>query len=420
MLKAIKLRLYPTMKQKVVLNKHFGSCRFVYNQALNHKIKLYQDSKTSVSKFDMIKWVTEFRKLQEFSWLQEIKCEVLQNVIDPLDRAFQGFFRGGGFPKFRKKSYSESFLSKQGFKVLENKRLIFFGNKINFKCSSRDSKVLLENKIKQITYSRDNLFQYWASCLIETQEDLTLPKLDKEIGIDLGLKTFLVTSENEVVENPKFYRNTEKKIKKLQRVYSRRIKGSNNKEKARIALAKVHKKVSNRRNNFLHEVSRKLVNENQVIAAETLIVENMIKNHCLAKSIQDVSWSRFMGILEYKSLWYGRELRRIGQWEPSSKTCSCCGWKNKNLELKDRTFICQECGSVKDRDLNAAINILEFSRLNLAKNNSVTSLLHKDIKAIAFNSNREELARINASGQQPKGTGRRKKELIESQEIHFL
>ncbi len=389
MLKTIKLRLYPTVKQKVVLDKHFGSCRFVYNQALNYKNKLYQDSSISVSKFDMIKWVTEFRKSSEFEWLQEIKCEVIQNVIDPLDRAFDGFFSGGGYPKFKKKSYSTSFLSKQGFKVLPDNRLVFFGNKINFKCSSRDSKVLLDNKIKQITYSRDNLFQYWASCLIETQEDLTLSKLDKEIGIDLGLKSFLVTSENEVIKNPKFYRNTELKIKKLQRVYSRREKGSNNKEKARLQLAKVHKKVANRRNNFLHEVSRKLVNENQVIAAETLVVKNMIKNHKLAKSIQDVSWSRFMGILEYKVLWYNRELRRIGTWEPSSKTCSCCGWKNKDLTLKDRIFECQECGSIKDRDLNAAINILEFSR--------------KD-------KNRDELARINASGQQPKGTGREKKE----------
>lgn len=382
MLKAIKIRLYPTFQQKEMLNRHFNGVRYLYNLGLEYKQTIYKSYGIKTSKFDLINQLPDVKEAAP--WLNLCKAECLQTTFDNLDSAFKGFYQGAGFPKFKSKRGKQSFVQKQNFKILENiNHLVFYKQKIKFKCSIRDTQDLRTGKIKRIIYSKDNLGHYYASVLIEYDQDLTLPKLDSKVGIDLGIKHFLVTSKGEYIKNPKFLKSSEKKLAKEQRKLSRKKKGSKNRDKQRIKVVKIHQKITNQRNHFFHQVTNKLINENQVIKVETLNVKGMIQNRRLSKSIQDASWSKFISILDYKSSWCGRSLDRIDRFYPSSKTCSNCGWIDENLTLSDRTFKCQSCRHTQDRDLNAAINIENF--------------------------NRDELARINASGQQVLTTGRRKK-----------
>jgi len=361
-MKSIKTRLYPNKEQRSLLDRHFGSCRFVFNATLNFKIIMYKDYGLSKSKFDIINELPELKK--EFEWLSECKAECLQNVIGNVDAAYQGFFRGGGFPKFKKKSSKQSFLQKQNFKVLENtNRLVFYKQKIKFRCSERDAIDLRTNKIKRITYSKDSCGHYYASILIDFNHELLEPN-EFEIGIDLGLKEFAITSDAEVIANPRFLRKSSEKLALLQRRHSRKKKGSRNREKARIAIAKQYKKVTNQRRDFQHKLSSQLIHKNQVIYIESLKDKNMVKNRKLAKSISDASWSSFTGMLEYKAKWYGRQVIKIGTFEPSSKLCSRCGWKKEDLTLSDRVFNCRECGLEIDRDYNAALNILKIGMSN--------------------------------------------------------
>ena len=361
MIKAVKIRLYPTFKQKELLNSHFNGCRFIYNNALNYKMMLYKEYGVKKSKVDIINELPEVK--EEFSWLKNVKAEVLQNVIDVLDKAFQNFFRGNGYPKFKNKRAKQSFTSNQNFKVLDNtNKLVFLKNKIKFKCSEKDSLLLRTSKIKKITYSKDKIGAYFASLLIETDIENPYIQSANEVGIDLGIKSFLTTSEGEKIENPKFLKLTESKLKRSQRSLSRKVKGSKNYHENRIRLAKLHNKIQNQREHFLHNVSNKIISENQTIFVETLKVKNMLKNYKLAKSISDVSWGRFIEILEYKSKWYGRNLIKIGTFEPSSKTCNNCGHKKEELSLSERIFKCILCGHNEDRDINAAKNIKKIGR----------------------------------------------------------
>jgi putative transposase len=231
--------------------------------------------------------VTSFRK--SIDWMSEIKCEVIQNQMDNLDKAYKSFFRGSGYPKFKKKSNNQSFLSKQNFKILENSnKIVFYGNKIKFKCSEENSNEIRISKIKTVTYSKDCCGMYYASILIEFNP-VVLEKTTKSIGVDLGLKSFLVSSDNLIIENPKFLKRSQIKLIREQKRLSRKTKGSNNRNKQRIKLAKVHNKISNQRNHFLHQISNKLINENQVIYMENLNVKGMLSNHNLSKSISDSS-----------------------------------------------------------------------------------------------------------------------------------
>jgi len=359
MLKTIKIRLYPTKEQANMLNQHFGSCRFVYNQGLNTKLTAYQTNKTKLSKFDLVNQLPTLKS--QYQWLNDIKAECLQSTFDDLDSAFKGFFKGKGFPKYKKKSSKNSFKQKQNFKVLPNtNRIVFLKKKIKFKCSVRDQQILRASKIKLITYSKDIIGHFYASVLIDSPETLAINETDNSIGIDLGLKHFAITSDGEFIENPSFYKKSQKKLAAAQRAHSKKQKGSANREKSRLRIAKLHNKIKNKRNHFLHCLSKKLVNENQVICLETLNVKGMMANRKLSKAIADVGWSSFVSKLEYKAKWYGREIKKVSRWYPTSKTCSCCGWKDSNQHLSDRTFICGnvECGYVGDRDLNAATNIL--------------------------------------------------------------
>lgn len=357
MLKAFKYRLIPTKEQSTLLNKHIGASRFVYNLALETKQTAYAGYKVNLNCFDLIKQLPELKK--ECEWLKEINSQSLQQPIRNLDNAFTRFFKGqGNFPKFKKKSNRGSFNIPQNVS-LENSKLIIpkFRGGIDI-VLHRPTK----GTIRQATISITPTGKYFVSILCETGEkNKSKAKIEENttVGIDLGIKSFLVTSDGEEIENPKYLRKAQSKLKYVQRKYSK-YKGKRTKKK----LAKLHEKVANRRKDFLHKVSTKLIRENQTIALETLSVSNMVKNHKLAQSISDCGWSMFVDMLEYKAEWYGKNILRIGRFEPSSKLCSCCGGINKELQLKDREWTCSNCNTLLDRDVNASINIKNFALKN--------------------------------------------------------
>jgi len=355
--KGFKYRLYPTNSQKELIAKHIGSSRFVYNLALETKNSAYLGSKHNFSPFDLIKQLPELKK--ECGWLKEVNSQSLQQSIQNMDIAFKKFFKGGGFPKFKSKHKGrQSFAVPQNV-LLENNFLIIPKFKEGIEIVLHRP---INGTIKSATISVTPTGKYFASILVDTNEIIPQKVAINEnttIGIDLGIKSFLVTSNGLEIENPKYLRKAQDKLKYVQRKYSKN-KGKRTKKK----LAKLHENVVNKRKDFLHKLSSKLISENQTIALETLAVKNMVKNHNLAQSINDVSWSTFVTMLEYKADWYGKNILRIGRFAPSSKTCSCCGHINKELTLKDREWTCKGCNSVLDRDVNAAINIKNFALKN--------------------------------------------------------
>lgn len=355
MFKAYKFRLSPTDSQKELIAKHIGSSRFVYNLALETKNTAYLGSKVNLSAFDLMKNLPDLKK--EYEWLKEVNSQSLQQSIHNMDSAFKCFFKGAGFPKFKSKHRGSQTFSVPQNVIVENGWLIIpkfkkKGIKINV---HRE----IKGTIKSATISRTPTGKYFASILVDTHIDKPIKTPIKEettIGVDLGIKTFLVASDGLEIENPKNLRKAQDKLKYVQRKYS---KNKGKRTKQRLAL--LHEKVVNKRKDFLHKTSTKLIRENQTIALETLNVNGMLKNHNLAQVISDVSWATFVSMLEYKADWYGKNILRIGMFAPSSKTCSNCGYINKELTLKDRLWTCPSCNSVLDRDVNASINIKSFA-----------------------------------------------------------
>ena len=368
MLRAIKIRLYPTKQQTEYINKLIGSSRFVYNQLLNKKIDDYKDLKINHNLSSLGKYFhNDLTKNPDFSWLQEHNTKILkQSLIDMLD-AYSKFFKNhNGFPKFKSKSNNQScrfpletISKKQDFsnsKINLTKQL----KDLKFKTSDKYLNYLIKNQsnIRSATLSKNKSNEFYLSILIDGDllKQLDSPK-NYSIGIDLGIKDFVITSKGQKFENLKLIRNNQKKLSSLQRQHSRKVKKSKNREKARLKLAKYHQRLTNIKENYLHLISNTLLNENQVICMEDLNVSGMMKNHKLAKSIQELSINRFETILKYKSIWYNRHLINIDRFYPSSKTCSDCGFINHDLKLSDREWICPDCGVIHDRDLNASINI---------------------------------------------------------------
>lgn len=359
MLKAYKYRIMPTKAQAELINKHIGSCRFVYNLALEAKIMAYSGSKINLSCFDLIKQLPALK--DECEWLTEINSQSLQQSISHLDNAFTSFFKGqGDFPKFKKKSARQSFNVPQNVIIDEKKSKL-----ICPKFKKKGIKIILHRKIKgdirQATISRTPTGKYFVSILCETNIAAPAKKAIKEkttVGVDLGIKTFLVTSDGLEFDNPKYLKKAQLKLKYVQRKYS-----TNKGKRTRKTLAILHEKVSNKRIDFLHKTSTNIVKNHDSIAIEDLNIKGMMSNHKLAGAIGDVGWGTFVTMLEYKAEWNGKNILRIGRFEPSSKTCSNCGKINKELTLKDREWLCS-CGILLNRDINAAINIKTFALRN--------------------------------------------------------
>ena len=361
MLKAYKYRIYPNEEQINYLQKTFGCTRFIYNQMLADRIKSYEENKDLDIK--IIKYSTPAQYKKEYEWLKEVDSLALANAQMNLDKAYKNFFRDKsvGFPKFKsKKDNHKSYTTnnQNGTIYIENNRIKIPKLKSMIKIKQHREFVGL---IKSCTISQNPSGKYYISMLVDT-ENIQLPKLDTKVGIDLGIKEFAITSDGEMFSNPKWLKKSEKRLRKLQKDLSRKQKGSNNRRKDRLKVAKLHEKISNQRKDYLHKISHYIISENQVIVIEDLKVSNMIKNHKLAKSIADVSWSEFRRQLEYKSEWYGRELIIAPSNYASSQLCSNCG--NKSSQTKDlscRTYICPVCGMIMDRDINASKNLLKLA-----------------------------------------------------------
>lgn len=364
MLKAIKLRLYLNKEQEVYVKNLFGACRFVYNTCLAYKINQYQNHGISIGMSQTSKYLSNLKNNIDYQWLRNSHSKVLQQNLIDLDRAYKSFFNNGrGFPKFKSKK------SKQSCRFPIDAIMGINGNRINiirslkdihFKCSRQDEIILnkYQDKIKSGTLSLTKSGYYYFSILIDIDINKTFKNTDKIIGLDLGIKDFIVDSNGNYIENLKLIRSNEQKLKKLHRKLSKKKNGSKNKEKARLKLAKFHEKLSHKKENYLHHIINKLLNENQTIVIEDLNVSNMMKNKYLAKSIQELSLFRFKTILEYKAKWYNKTVIQVDKYYPSSKLCNCCGYKNNDLKLSDRQWVCPKCKTHLIRDLNAALNIL--------------------------------------------------------------
>lgn len=367
MLKALKIRLYPNKMQEAQINKLLGCYRFVYNQCLNKKITSYEKDKTSENLTSLGHYFHgHLTKQTEYSWLNEQNTKVLkQSIIDMLD-AYKCFFeQHTGYPKFKSKHDSKQScrfpfeaISKRN--NYEDKKLSLANIRdIKFRCSDKYIDYLTKNKesIKSATLSKLPCNQYYLSILIDGDLLRQVPQSQDTVGIDLGIKDFITTSEGETIENKHFKKSVSDRLKRLQRQLSRKQKGSNNRNKTRLRLAKLNKKINDSKLNYLHTVTNTLINENQVICIEDLNVKGMVKNHRLAESISEMNFGEFIRILEYKASWYGRVVVRVDRFYPSSKTCNHCGYIKKDLKLSERQWICPECGELIDRDCNAACNI---------------------------------------------------------------
>jgi len=360
--KAFKFRLYPNDQQIQFLAQSFGCARFVYNHFLLQRIYYYAETGKGLTYHDNALALTQLKKYPEFEWLKDISSQSLQAALRNLDTAYNNFFnKRAEFPKFKKKSNKQSFGVPQKFQIHDNLLDIPKCKGIKIKLH-RD----IEGVTKSITISRTPSGKYFASILCEL--DIPEPIYSGcEIGIDYGIKAFITTSDGKSIESPNYFRKSEKKLKKLQRSFSKKQPNAKNQYKAQKLLARQHEKVSNKRQDFLHKLSKQLISDNQAIYIESLAISNMIKLHTLAKSISDSGWNTFVNMLKYKGNWYGCRIIEIDRWFPSSKRCHVCGHMNDNLTLKDRSWLCTECNTNHDIDINAAINILTFGRASMAQ-----------------------------------------------------
>ena len=385
-----KFRLFPTEEQKVLLNRHFGSVRYVYNHFLDRRNKHYlsakekQLAKKSLNYLDDAKALTELKQQTDTAWLYDCNAQSLQHSLKHLDGAFNRFYKKlGGFPKFKSRRSKQSFRVPQTVEIKEGK--LYFTKFMDGIAYDQHREV--EGEIQNATITRNPAGQYFA-CIGVIKDIQSKPKTEKAIGIDLGIKTLAIGSDGTIYQNIKPYRNLEKLIAQRTKAFERTkrvktdeidsngkniVKDSKGRIKAREYLAKVYNRASNIRSNHLHQISSKIVNENQVIVMEDLNVSGMMKNRKLSKSIWDCSWSELTRQIIYKADWYGREVIKVDRFYPSSKTCGSCGYINSDLTLEDRDWTCPRCEVKHDRDRNAANNILRQG-LNLKNRSGTTEL----------------------------------------------
>jgi len=354
--RAYQYRVYPTDEQKHLLARTFGCARFVYNWALRLRTDAYYKENKRIGYHETSALLTQLKQQEEYAWLTEVSSVPTQQALRHLDKAFRNFFEGRAkYPMFKKRRNQQSAeYTPSAFKWHGTSLTLA---KMTEPLDIRWSRPLPDGaKPSTVTVTKDRANRYFVSILVE--EDIKqLDPVEQSVGADLGLKEFVILSTGEVVGNPKFFHKDEKHLAKAQRRHAKKRKGSKNRAKARVKVAKIHARIADRRRDFLHQLSTRLIRENQTICIESLAVKNMGKNHRLAKAISDVGWSEFVSQLEYKAAWYGRTLVKIDKWYPSSKRCFDCGHVLDSLSLDIRVWTCPECGLLHDRDLNAACNI---------------------------------------------------------------
>lgn len=386
-----KFRLYPNKAQTDLLARHFGCARFVYNYFLNQRKEQYRLTGKSDNYYAQAKALTALKKQEATSWLKEVNSQTLQFAIRSLEVAYTNFFqKRAKFPKFKSKHSKNSFTVPQ-FASVAGGRLFIPKFKEGIKCRVHRE---IKGKIGKVTISKTPSGKYFVS--VFTEEYVTpLEKTNRSVGVDMGLKDLLITSDGETFKNNRYTRRYERKLAKAQQHLSRKKKGSRGFEKQRLKVAKIHEKIANCRLDTLHKVSKKLVETYDLISVEDLNVKGMIKNHKLSKHIADASWGNFVTLLQYKCDWYGKELVKVNRFYPSSKTCGYCGWINQELKLSDREWTCKSCGVVHDRDVNASRNILKEGLKNISAgtveytdgdSNKTSVKKHKSVKSEAHES----------------------------------
>ncbi|WP_176061650.1 IS200/IS605 family element RNA-guided endonuclease TnpB [Burkholderia multivorans] len=355
--RAYKFRFYPTSEQEMILAKTFGCARFAYNYMLRLRTDAWMRRQERIGYHETSAALTALKKQPEYAWLNEVSSVPVQQALRHLQTAFNNFFaKRARYPQFKRKDgpqaaeYTTSAFKLDGRSL----KLAKMSEPLAVRWSRQIPKAA---KVTTVTVSKDSAGRYFVSLLCD---DVVAkkPAVDGKIGVDLGLTHFAILSTGEKVAAPNTFRRYEKKLAKLQRRLAKKTKGAKRREKAKLKVARLHAKIADARRDFLHKLSTRLINENQVIAIESLSVSNMQKNRCLSKSISDASWSEFVRQLEYKARWYGRELIGIDRWYPSSKRCSDCGYTMPKMPLSVREWVCPECGSIHDRDINAARNVL--------------------------------------------------------------
>ena len=370
MLRAIKIRLYPNKEQEQKLNKTLGCYRFVYNHMLAIKQEAYNKDKTNLGLCELSKYLLgTLRKDEQYAWLKEENTKVMQQAIRQMLNAYDRFFKyHDGFPKFKSKKDKQSALfplqaiSRSNTFETRNITLTQSLKNIKFRCSYLYLRRLQKysKNIRSATLSKSNSGNYLLSILIE-MEDTELKRFkhtDKQVGIDLGVKDFVITSDGEVFENKHFLKKEEKKMKRLQRQLSRKVKGSNNREKQRVKIAKLFERITNKKEAYINYVVNELLYHYDTIFMEDLNVQGMLINHHLSKAISEVGFYKFKEILSTKALANDKKVLLVDRFYPSSKTCSVCGYNKQDLKLSDRSWVCPQCGTKHDRDINAAVNIL--------------------------------------------------------------
>jgi len=352
-----KFRIYPDKETAELLLRWFGCSRYVWNWGLNRKTQYHKTVGRFPTYLQLAKELTLLKKKQ--IWLKEVPSQILQQVLIQLENTFVRFLKlKSGYPKFkRKKNSIQSFQVTHGFKINNDKLYLPKLRKKPIKIKLHRE---IKGNIKRIVISMNKTGQFFLS-VITDRVPQKMPESDKKIGIDLGLKHFLITNDGRKIPLPKWFEKTDTLIKRIQRQLSKKQKGSKRYEKVRQRLAKLELKIANQRLDFLHKLSKRLIDENQVIAVENLYVKGMVKNHKLAKHIANASWGKFLKLLKYKADWYGRTILEVDRFAPTSKMCNKCGYIKQDLKLSDRVWTCPKCGIIHDRDINAAKNILDIA-----------------------------------------------------------